>query len=231
MGRSLLFGTVASSALIIGALIGIHWRLPKRLLAIILSFAGGALLAALSFQLFEESFRRAGAVPAGIGLLVGASFYIILDAALLKRFRRQATGLALVAAAVLDGLPENLALGTTLVAGGGSVALLVAIFVSNLPEGLGGSAEMRRLGFSKGRTLLIWLVTAIVLVPAVLLGQIVLNDAPAAATAAVLAFAAGAIIAALADTVMPEAYDEGGPWVAFATVAGFFVSFMLNTLD
>src|SRR5687768_1831130 len=128
MEKALLFGLTASSALVAGSLIGARWKVPKRVLATLLAFAGGALIAALSYELFGESFDKGGAVRAGIGLLAGAAVFIIFDTYALKRFRSIATGLALVAAVTLDGIPENLALGTTLAGEGGSLALLVAIF-------------------------------------------------------------------------------------------------------
>lgn len=230
MTRALLFGLIASSALVAGSLIGTHWRVPKRLLAVMLAFAGGALIAALSYELFDEAFRQGGAVTAGGALLAGAAAFIALDELLLDRFRKLATGLALLVAVTLDGIPENLALGTTLVTDTGSLALLVAIFVSNFPEALVGASKMRQKGQSVRAINLIWLATAVLLAGAVAGGASLFAASPPGTLSMALGFAAGAVLASLADTVMPEAYRDGGPLVAFATVAGFFVSFMLNTI-
>jgi ZIP family zinc transporter len=132
-------------------------------------------------------------------------------------------GLALVAAVTLDGVPENLALGVAL-AGSGSYALLASIVVSNFPEGFAGAARMREGGASSPRVLSVWGVTAVLLAAALVAGRVVAVGMPTAS-------AAGVVVASLADSVMPEAYAEGGPLVAFATSAGFLAAYALTTLD
>ena len=135
----------------------------------------------------------------------------------------QGVGLALLAAVTLDGVPENLALGVSLAGeeavGGGSLALLVAIFASNFPEALVGAVAMRSQGRSAGYTIGLWAATAVLLTLAVVVGR--------QALAFPLAFAGGAVLASLADTLMPEAFERGRPLNAFATAAGFYVSFAL----
>lgn len=262
MGSAWLFGLVASSALVIGAAIGVRFRLPKRLLAILLSFAAGALITALSFELFEDAYERGGLVRAALGLLVGALVFAVLSA-LLDRWAqprkrpvpadevegsvkldtdtaaadrpattastRGAAGLALLAAVTLDGVPENLALGVSLGgAGSGGLALLAAIFVSNLPEALVGASSMRARGQSAASILLLWGACAAVLVLAVVVGAGPFANSDPETISLPLAFAAGAVIASLADTLMPEAYEHGGPAVALSTAAGFVLSFTLS---
>ncbi|WP_163165990.1 ZIP family metal transporter [Arthrobacter sp. Alg241-R88] len=261
MGMSLLFGVVTASALVLGALAGVRFELPKRVLAIILSFAAGALITALTFELFEDSFERGGVWRAGIGLFVGALVFTVLSA-LLDRWAqagsepvpadeyrgspkldtdaaaegrapsaastRGAAGLALLAAATLDGVPENLALGVSLGEGTGGLALLAAIFVSNLPEALVGAASMRSQGMSTAAVIRLWGVCSVVLVLAVVVGAGPLSGSSPETISLPLAFAAGAVIAALADTIMPEAFEHGGPAVALSTAAGFVVSFLLS---
>jgi len=261
VGTILLFGAVASSALIIGAAIGVRFELPKRFLAILLSFAAGALITALSFELFEDSYERGGIWRAGIGLLVGAIVFAVLSA-LLDRWAqpksrskpadevqgsakldtdaaaaerapsaatvRGAAGLALLAAVTLDGVPENLALGISLTEGTGGIALLAAIFVSNLPEALVGSASMREQGRSAWQIMGLWTVCAVLLTVAVVVGAGPLSNSDPELVSLPLAFAAGAVIASLADTLMPEAYEHGGPAVALSTAAGFVLSFVLS---
>ncbi|NUT58762.1 MAG: zinc permease [Agromyces sp.] len=261
MWTALLFGAVASSALVIGAFVGARFRLPKRLLAIMLSFAAGMLITALSFELFEDSYERGGIWIAGIGLLVGAGVFTGLSA-LLDRWAqagsrpkpadeyrgsakldtdaaaadrpptaasvRGAAGLALLAAATLDGVPEDLALGISLTEGTGGVALLAAIFVSNLPEALVGAASMREQGRSLLQIMGLWSVCGVLLAFAVLIGAGPLSGSDPQLVSLPLAFAAGAVIAALADTIMPEAYEHGGPAVAMSTAAGFVLAFVLS---
>jgi len=141
-----------------------------------------------------------------------------------------AAGLALLAAVTLDGVPENLALGVSLAEGSGGLALLAAIFVSNFPEALVGSASMRAQGRSSAFVLGAWSLCAALLVLAVVVGAGPLSSASPETISLPLAFAAGAVLASLADTLMPEAYEQGGPAVALSTAAGFILSFVLATL-
>ncbi len=120
--------------------------------------------------------------------------------------------------------------GVTLLEGTGSVVLLVAIFASNLPESLGGSLGMREEGRSKGFVILIWALTALLLAASVVLGHAVLLGADERLLSVFLAFASGAVLASLADTLMPDAYREGGGLIAFATAAGFFLTFMIENV-
>jgi ZIP family zinc transporter len=261
MGATLLFGAVASSALVIGAAIGVKFDLPKRLLAMVLAFAAGALITALTFELFEDSYERGGIWLAAIGLFVGAAVFTGLSA-LLDRWAqpknrskaaddyqgsakldtdaasqelpatasttRGAAGLALLAAVTLDGVPENLALGISLTEGTGGIALLAAIFVSNLPEALVGAASMREQGRSTLQIMGLWATCAVLLTLAVLGGAAWLAESDPSVVSLPLAFAAGAVIASLADTLMPEAFEHGGPAVALSTAAGFVLSFVLS---
>ena len=139
-------------------------------------------------------------------------------------------GLALLAASILDGVPENLALGVSLAdqeSAGGSLALLAGIFAANFPEALVGAVAMRSQGRSVRSTSGLWLATALLLVPAVVIGRVALAGADPSTLAFPLAFAGGAVLAALADTLMPEAFERGRPFNAFATCAGFFLAFVL----
>ncbi|WP_309108000.1 zinc permease [Arthrobacter sp.] len=261
MLMAVLFGAVASSALLVGAFIGVRFELPKRLLAILLSFASGALITALTFELFEDAYERGGIERAAIGLFAGAAVFTGLSA-LLDRWAqpgaggapadefqgsakldtdaaasdrpptasstRGAAGMALLAAVTLDGVPENVALGISLGEGTGGLALLAAIFVSNLPEALVGASSMKAQGRASGLVIGLWTACAVLLVLAVVLGAGPLSGSDPGTISLPLAFAAGAVIASLADTLMPEAYEHGGPAVALSTAAGFVLSFVLS---
>jgi ZIP family zinc transporter len=263
MGQALLFGVVASSALLIGAVLGLRARLPERLLAALLAFASGALITALAFELFQDSYEQGGIWRAGLGMVVGAVVFTVLsalldrwakpddtgadheveegspkldkDAAAAERPPTSAStkgtaGLALLAAVTLDGVPENVALGVSLGEGTGGLALLAAIFVSNLPEALVGSASMRAQGRSSAFVLGTWAAAGVLLALAVVVGAGPLSAADPTTISLPLAFAAGAVLASLADTLMPEAYEKGGPLVALSTTGGFVLSFVLATL-
>jgi ZIP family zinc transporter len=233
---ALLFGLAASSALVIGAVAGAYWRPPKPLLAAALAFASGALITALAFDLFQESFKRGGAWLSAVGLLGGAATFVVADELLDRYFGGAASGVsafALLAGVTFDGVPENMALGVSLLetSGAGALTLLVAIFFSNLPEALGGAVGMREQGRSKGFAISAWTATAAALLAAAVgVGNTALSSAGEEPLAVLLAFAGGAVLASLADTLMPDVYREGGAWVAFATAAGFLLSFLIAEL-
>ena len=258
MGESLLFGAIASSALVLGALVGGRFQLPKKVLAAMLAFAAGALITALSFELFEDSYEQGGIWRAAVGLAAGAVVFTVISSRLDRAAEGQrsvdhgsekldvdaaaeekaptaasvsgAAGLALLAAVTLDGVPENVALGVSLGEGTGGLALLAAIFVSNFPEALVGSASMRSQGRTRVFIIGVWTICAMLLTVAVVIGAGPLSTAEPETLSLPLAFAAGAVLASLADTLMPEAYEEGGPTVALSTAAGFLLSFVLATL-
>ncbi|WP_244372983.1 zinc permease [Rhodococcus sp. ZPP] len=256
--ESLIFGVIASSALVIGALVGGRFTIPKRMLAGMLAFASGALITALTFELFEESYEKGGIWRAVLGLAVGAVVFTVLserldrlaegthrqrqgsekldvDAAASETAPSTASvsgmaGFALLAAVTLDGVPENIALGVSLGEGTGGVTLLVAIFVSNFPEALVGSASMRAQGRTQAFVVGTWVVCAALLTAAVVIGAGPLATSSPETISLPLAFAAGAVLASLADTLMPEAYEKGGPTVALSTAAGFVLSYVLATV-
>lgn len=237
MLTALLYGLAASSALLIGAAVGVVWEPPRRLTGVLLAFASGALISALSFELFEEAFALGGATRSGLGLLAGAATFVALDSWLDRRMTSDSgprqrdvaaggVGLSLLAAVTLDGVPENIALGASL-AGGASATLLLAVFVSNLPEALVGAVAMRSTGRSRGAVLGLWAGCGVLLAAAVVLGRLVAGSMGDDVLAVTLGFAGGAVLASLADTLLPEAFESAGPVTALATAAGFFLAFVL----
>jgi len=227
MAQALVFGSVTSASLIVGAAIGSRWMPHDHVYAALLAFAAGALISALSFELLADANKRGGVWLAGVGLIAGSATFILLDKQLMDRIRGSAVGFALLAGAVLDGVPESLALGVSLVEGAGP-ALLVAIVIANFPEALGGAKRMRDDGRSLRFILGVWSAAAVAIAGSVVAGRFLLGGAPGGALAVVLGFAGGAVLAALAGSVLPEAFEYGGPYFAFSTVAGFFVAFVLS---
>jgi ZIP family zinc transporter len=238
---ALLFGAAASSALVLGAAIGSAWSPPRQVTGVLLAFASGALISALAFELFEEAFALGGGVRSGLGLLAGAAAFVLVDTALDRRVTghegpeqretvssgaRPGVGFALLAAVTLDGVPENLALGVSLVEHT-SWPLLLAIFFSNLPESLVGAVAMREGGQRRRTVMTTWIACAVLLAIAVVAGRGLAGGLSDEVLAVALGFAGGAVLASLADTLMPEAFEHGRPLNAFATAAGFFVSFVL----
>ena len=193
MITALLVGSAASSALVVGALIGSMWSPPKEVTGVLLAFASGALISALAFELFDEAFALGGAARSGLGLLAGAGVFVALDTALDRHVGRQdgarsGVGWALLTAVTLDGIPENLALGTSLVEGT-SLALLVAIFLSNLPEALVGAMAMRREGRRRPTVIRTWLACGALLAIAVLVGRTLAEPLSADVLSVALGFA------------------------------------------
>jgi len=229
MLTALFVGLVASSTLVIGALAGAFFEPPRRLVAVALAFASGALITSLAFELFEEAFRTGGPWFAGGGLLAGAAAFIVADR-LLERHTSDSSGFALLAGVTLDGVPENTALGVSLIGSSlsGILALLVSIFASNLPEALGGAVGMRAANRSRRFIIVTWTATGALLAAAVVVGNAAFSGVGGETLTVVRAFAGGAVPASLADTLMPEAYKEGGAYVAFATAVGFLLSFLLS---
>ncbi len=221
------FAAGASLPLLVGAIAGVFWRPPRGLIAAALAFAAGALISAVAFDLFEEGYSSGGAWIAAIGFASGAVLFVVADTWLDRRSASNPTGWALLAAVTLDGIPENSALGVSL-NGGGSLALLVAVLVSNFPEALVGAASMRAEDRSARFTVALWAGATALLAAAVVAGRVAFSGATPAQLALPLTFAAGAVLASVMDTLAPEAFREGGPWVALASAAGFFTAFMLS---
>lgn len=229
MGTALLYGLGTAIPLVIGAAIGLRYTLPKPLLASLMAFGAGTMIAAVSNELFEPAFLQAGAFTAGVALFLGATVYVVANRFLERRGGGgAAVGWALMLGTVLDGVPENTALGVSLGSGGG-LALLVAIAVGNVPEAIGGSALLHReRDVATGKAFGLWVLTGVALVVVTVAGRMLSEHLGPTPISTVQAFAGGATVAVLADSLMPEAYREGGWWVGIATAAGFLVAFLLG---
>lgn len=231
MITALLFGIAASSSLVLGASIGATRDVPDAVVGTTLAFASGALFTAVAFELFEPAIGTSGAMFAGTGLLVGGVVFTVIDWFLDEYVGgEEGVGLALAVSVTLDGVPENAALGVALAGAteGGPFALLAAIFASNFPEALDGSEFIVREGRSTAYAVGLWTAVAVLLTLAVVTGAVLFGDVARSTLALVKAFAAGSVLAAIADEILPKAYEEGGPLVAIATTAGFFLTFLLQ---
>ncbi len=225
--RTLLFALGASVPLLLGGTLGAWWRPPDGVVAVALAFAAGALLCAVSFDLFAAAVEGGGQSRAALGFAAGAVVFVVVDTLLDRRLRRGAAGYALLLAVTLDGIPENAALGVSLV-DGGSVALLAAVFASNVPESLAGAVRMREQGRSRTAVVALWGGATVLLGLAVVVGRVLSGDAGHDELALPLAFAGGAVLASVIDTLAPEAFRQGGPWIALASAAGFVMTFRLS---
>ncbi|WP_405217874.1 ZIP family metal transporter [Agrococcus sp. Ld7] len=231
---ALLWGGVAASSLLIGALLAIVRRWPDVVVGVVLAFGAGALMASVAFELAEGGLRDGGPLAVGVGLAAGALVYFFADRGVERWSGRKgasAAGAPLAIGALLDGIPEQAVLGIGLAAGGGvSMALLVSVFVSNLPEAIGSSSDMLAAGRSRRFVLSLWLVVVIVSVLAAVAGALIADAAPPGLAGIVDGFAAGALLVMLVDAMIPEARAKAKNVAGLATVVGFAVAASLSLL-
>ena len=237
MAGALGWGALASSSLVIGALLALGRRWSERQVGVVLAFGAGALISAVSFELAGEGLKVGGLGATAVGLAAGALTYFCLDDMIAQRFstgrsRSGDAGTALALGAFLDGIPEQLVLGIGLAAGEGvSVGLLVAIFVSNLPEAIGSASEMRAAGTARRGVLVLWCAVAAICALASAAGYGIADLTSGDLRAAIDGFAAGALLVMLIDSMIPEATRELGRSAGLATTFGFAVAIALSSVS
>jgi zinc transporter, ZIP family len=232
MSAAIGWGALAASSLVIGALLGLLRKWPSRPVGLVLAFGAGALISAVSFDLAQEGSKIGDPGVMGAGLAVGAITYFALDRVVARRGGGGGdaqAGTALALGAFLDGIPEQLVLGIGIAAGEGvSVSLLVAIFVSNLPEAIGSSTDMRAAGTRPAAIRRLWLVVALICTAATVVGYAIADNVSGNLNAAIDGFAAGALLVMLVDSMIPEAARKGGDVSGLVAVLGFAVAAALS---
>ena len=227
MLTAFLYGLATAVPLVLGAVIGLRLDIPQRVLAGLMAFGAGTLVAAASEELFGPAFESMTPAIAGIALICGAAVYVVASHLIETRLGAASVGWALMLGAVLDGVPENTALGVSMT--GNAVVLLVAIIVGNTPEAIGSGVLLRsEPGMGAQRGLLLWVGVGVILVVVTVAAYGAADSLGPTSIAAAQAFAGGATIAVLANTLMPEAYKQGGWWVGLATACGFLVAYVLG---
>jgi zinc transporter, ZIP family len=232
---ALLWGAVAASSLVIGALLGVARQWDTRLIGAVLGFGAGALISGVSFELVEEGLRAAGGGPVAVGLALGALAFFLGDRAVERMGGRSggaAAGFPLLLGALLDGIPEQVVLGIGLAAGEGvSIALLVAIFVSNLPESIGSAIDMKSAGRPSRMIIVGWLIVAVVCTLATVGGYWVSSLVGDRFTGGVDGFAAGALLVMLVGSMIPEANDKASISAGLTAVLEFAVAAGLSAIS
>jgi zinc transporter, ZIP family len=243
VAEAFLWGLLAAATLLLGAFIAVTRPPRERVLGLIMGFGSGVLLSAVSFELVEEAVETSGSLRAAtFGLFVGTAVFTggdILVSRLGYANRKdidaaphEASGLTIVLGSLLDGVPECAVLGlTVLQTGEVSAAMLAAVLISNLPEGIAATTSLQSSRWTPSRIYLMWSVIVLACAVAAGAGFALLDGASGSTLAFILAFAGGAILTMLATSMMPEAYEHTGRAVGFVTVLGFSLAFAINWLE
>jgi ZIP family zinc transporter len=244
------WGLVGGSALLLGAAIAWFFRLPQRLIAAVMAIGSGVLISAVAFDLMDEAYGQGGFGATATGFIAGGIAYTAANVMLSRRGARHRkrsgtvdhaqqpdaqapsggnTGLAIAVGALLDGIPESVVIGVSLLDGTGvSTVTVAAVFLSNVPEGLSSAAGMKKAGRGAAYVFGVWGGIALVSGLAALIGNVALAGAGAGTIAAVTAVAAGAILAMLVDTMIPEATEATHDYSGLIAVVGFLAAFVLS---
>ena len=236
------WGGIAAASLIIGALIALVRTVPKRQLGLVMAFGSGVLISSVAFELVEEAVGIGGQIPVAVGMALGAIVFFLGDRFIdglggegmgsVNGPESPGSGLAIVLGAALDGVPESIVLGLTIATGGETgIAFFAAVFLSNLPEGIAGTAGLQKGGWDTWRIIRLWSIVVIASAVASFVGATLLSGGQGDLHAFILAFAGGAILTMLADTLIPEAFENAGSLAGLMTTFGFGLAFALSLLD
>lgn len=240
MAAAVGWGSLAASSLVIGVALAIARSWPERQVGIVLAFGAGALISAVSYELAQESFALGDQGITALALGLGAITYYLADRVVSGREKQGRAGrktsadagTALALGAFLDGIPEQLVLGVGIASGEGvGIGLLVAIFVSNLPEAIGSASDMHKMGRPDRAILQVWIAVAVICALATVVGYAIADAASDNFKAIIDGFAAGALLVMLVDSMIPEASRDGGRAAGLLTVLGFAVAAALSGLS
>lgn len=244
--QAALWGLLAGGALVIGAALAWFFSISQRLIAGVMAFGSGVLISALSLELMDEAYKRGGFLATSLGFLGGAAVYTAANIYISRRGARDRKrsggppspqesengGTAIAVGALLDGIPESIVIGVSMIQGGAvSLVAVIAIFLSNIPEGLSSAAGMKKAGRSAAYVFGLWTGIAVISSIAAMVGYAFFSGFSTEVIAGTEAVAAGAILAMLADTMVPEAFDVAHDYAGLITVAGFLCSFALTKFN
>lgn len=242
MWTAALWGAVSGSAVLFGALAAMFFPIKKKIIGLIMAFGTGVLIGAATYDLLWEAVHSGGIKATGLGFLLGAGVFTLLDLQISKRGalnrkrsdsqrRYKGSGMAIFAGTVLDAIPESIMIGATFVETQQiSWLLVIAIFISNIPEGLSSTTGLLKGGFCRKTVLSLWLTVLAISSICSWAGFVFLDHAPDTVMAVIASFAGGGIIAMVGSTMMPEAYEEGGSITGLFTALGLFASLILDSM-
>jgi ZIP family zinc transporter len=229
--KAIGLGGLAAGSLVLGALVAFAHSWSARQIGVVLAFGAGALISAVTFELADEGLRLGGLGWTAAGLAAGATTYYLLDG-MIERRPSSGAGTALALGAFLDGIPEQLVLGIGIASGEGvGLGLLVAIFISNLPEATGSASEMLKGGTSRSVILKLWAAVALICTAATVVGWAIASSSPDELRAVIDGFAAGALLVMLIDSMIPDAREDAGRAAGLVTTLGFAVALALSALS
>jgi zinc transporter, ZIP family len=243
MLNAFLIGLLATSSLLIGGLIATRINLGKRMLGIIMAFGAGALISAVAYELVFEAIKLGKGTGFGaFGFFAGAFTFFFSDMLIEKigaKGRMDVNAVhssnlvvPMVLAIILDGIPESIVIGLGMFEKGKvGLAMMAAVFISNLPEAIAGSSGMKAGGWSRGKIQILWLIIALICATSTMAGFALFSGASVQWLSFIQAFAGGAILMMLANTMIPESYEHGGKLAGVFTIIGFAVSVTIVVLE
>jgi ZIP family zinc transporter len=228
----MLIGAFSAFPLVLGAWIALKRNPSNLFVGFVSAFGAGALISAVSFELVLDASEHGSHGSLGAALALGAIAYFLGSEYLDRRSKTGGAGtrgLSLLMGATLDGIPESFILGISVATGTGvSLPFLVAVFVSNLPEGIASAAELRD-NYSTRHIFGMWAIVVCLSAFAAGVGSYAGTQSTMTRPLA-QAFAAGALLTMLIDDLIPEARERAGIGAGLAAVLGFAVAVALHQL-
>jgi zinc transporter, ZIP family len=218
-----LYGALAQSPLILGGLI-VYWvTVRPKYVGWLAGLGAGAMVSAIAYNLVTQA-ERTGPVLVVVGMLIGALVFVALDKLVEQRFGEAAGAIGIVLGSIIDGVPESVIFGVQVAAGSApSVAFLTAVMISNLPQSMAPSADLRTQGRSISKTALMWVGVVVICGLTAAITWLLTTFVPLTGDFA-SAFAAGGLLAMLIDSLIPFGYERGGLLTGFWGVVGFALS-------
>lgn len=242
LGQAFFWGAIAGLALVLGALVGLYIRIPKKITGFIMALGTGVLIGAASFELLGKIEEKSGYSYVIFGFLLGAILFTIAEFLISNKGGKErkrsdgkkkgasGSGMAIFIGSIMDAIPESIIIGVSLLKENTvSWVLVFAIFISNFPEALSSSVGLKKDGYTNKKIIFMWVIVFGLSSISSLLGFVVFKQLSGDYMYLVSGVAAGAIIAMVSSTMMPEAFEEGGPLVGLLSAIGLLCSYILSS--